>query len=99
MGMTEDLPLQLMAGQVRTMRIYDGPVRGPSLGGRARSARPQAVIAGRRQRWSIRNQHHDLNAEGDYSATVSDHIAHIRLMRPPHNMMTLCLATSLAETL
>lgn len=25
MGMTKDLPLQLMAGQVRTMRIYDGP--------------------------------------------------------------------------
>ena len=25
MGMTKDLPLQLLAGQVRTMRIYDGP--------------------------------------------------------------------------
>ena len=25
MGMTKDLPLQLMAGPVRTMRIYDGP--------------------------------------------------------------------------
>jgi enoyl-CoA hydratase/carnithine racemase len=37
--------------------------------------------------------------KGDYSTTVSDHIAHIRLMRPPHNMMTLGLATSLAETL
>jgi acyl-CoA dehydrogenase len=25
MGMTKDLPLQMMAGQMRTMRIYDGP--------------------------------------------------------------------------
>ncbi|MFZ4607653.1 MAG: acyl-CoA dehydrogenase family protein, partial [Caulobacter sp.] len=25
MGMTKELPLQMMAGQMRTMRIYDGP--------------------------------------------------------------------------
>jgi acyl-CoA dehydrogenase len=25
MGMTKELPLQLMAGTVRNMRIYDGP--------------------------------------------------------------------------
>jgi acyl-CoA dehydrogenase len=25
MGMTKEMPLQLMAGQVRNMRIYDGP--------------------------------------------------------------------------
>ena len=25
MGMTKEMPLQLMASQVRTMRIYDGP--------------------------------------------------------------------------
>ena len=25
MGMTKELPLQLMAGKLRTMRIYDGP--------------------------------------------------------------------------
>jgi acyl-CoA dehydrogenase len=25
MGMTKELPLQLMASKIRTMRIYDGP--------------------------------------------------------------------------
>jgi acyl-CoA dehydrogenase len=25
LGMTKEMPLHLMAGQVRTMRIYDGP--------------------------------------------------------------------------
>jgi alkylation response protein AidB-like acyl-CoA dehydrogenase len=25
MGMTKEMPLQLLAGRVRTMRIYDGP--------------------------------------------------------------------------
>ena len=25
MGMTKELPLQLMANEIRTMRIYDGP--------------------------------------------------------------------------
>jgi acyl-CoA dehydrogenase len=25
MGMTKELPLQMMAGMIRTMRIYDGP--------------------------------------------------------------------------
>jgi acyl-CoA dehydrogenase len=25
MGMTKEMPLQLMAGKVRTMRVYEGP--------------------------------------------------------------------------
>ncbi|MBU6318026.1 MAG: enoyl-CoA hydratase/isomerase family protein [Alphaproteobacteria bacterium] len=37
--------------------------------------------------------------QDDYSIAIFDHIAHIRLTRPPHNMMTLSLAHSLADTL
>jgi hypothetical protein len=34
MGMTKELPLQLMASQVRVQRIYEGPERGPPHGHR-----------------------------------------------------------------
>ena len=50
MGMTKEVPLQLMASTVRNMRIYGGPVRSASLGGGAQAA--QITVKGKSWRMS-----------------------------------------------
>ena len=78
MGMTKELPLQLMAAQMRTMRIYDGPDRSARMGGGPQSAGDETMSRGSADDHNITREGH--RRDGGDQPPAAQHVS-VDLMR------------------